>query len=320
MGTMIGGIEPATRAFLEKINALRGPPIYEMSARDARNVLTGVQAVEVTKMASSIEDITIPGGPIGQVRARIVRPEDSTETLPVTMFYHGGGWVLGDFNTHERLVRELANKANTAVVFVDYTRSPEAKYPAALEESYAATSYVADNGGQLNVDSSRLAIVGDSVGGNMAAVIAMMAKQRNGPKIGLQVLFYPVTDAGFDTASYRQLASGYWLTREAMKWFWDNYLPDKAGRKDPMASPLQASVDQLKGLPPALVTTNEYDVLRDEGEAYAHKLMDAGVRTTGVRFLGAIHDMVMLNPLAETPAARGAVDLACDMLRNEFTK
>jgi acetyl esterase/lipase len=317
---MIGGIEPATRVFLERINALRGPPIYEMSAHDARNVLTGVQAVEVTKMASSIEDITIPGGPIGQVRARIVRPEDSTETLPVTMFYHGGGWVLGDFSTHERLVRELANKANTAVVFVDYTRSPEAKYPAALEESYAATSYVADNGGQLNVDSSRLAIVGDSVGGNMAAVIAMMAKQRNGPKIGLQVLFYPVTDAGFDTASYRQLASGYWLTREAMKWFWDNYLPDKAERKDPMASPLQASVDQLKGLPPALVTTNEYDVLRDEGEAYAHKLMDAGVRTTGVRFLGAIHDMVMLNPLAETPAARSAVDLACDMLRNEFTK
>ncbi|BAI60651.1 putative esterase [Methanocella paludicola SANAE] len=320
IGTITRGIEPATRSFLEKINASKGPQIYEMSVEDARDTLSSVQAVEVSKMPVDVEETVLPVGPEGRVNVHIVRPKGSMETLPVVMYYHGGGWVLGDYNIFERLVGELANKANSAIVFVDYSRSPGAKYPVAIEEDYAALEYVAGHGKELNVDSSRLAIAGDSVGGNMTAVVSMMAKQRQGPKIGFQVLFYPVTDASFDNASYRQFATGYWLTREAMKWFWDNYLPDRPERNNPMASPLQAPVDQLKGLPPALVVTNEYDVLRDEGEAYAHKLMEAGVRTTGVRFLGAIHDMVMLNAIANTPAPGSAIDLASDMLRRSFAK
>lgn len=321
IGALARGIEPTARAFLEKINSMRGPQVYEMSAEDARKTLSGLQAsTAVSMMPADIEEIDIPGGPTEKVHVHIVRPEGSTEMLPATMFYHGGGWVLGGFDTHERLVRELSNMANSAVVFVDYTPSPEAKYPVPLEEGYRALEYIGDNGEQLNLDSSRLAVAGDSVGGNMATVMTMMAKERKGPKIGYQALFYPVTDANFNTPSYQQFAKGYWLARKGMEWFWDNYLPNKSGRKQPWASPLQAPFDDLKGLPPALVITNEYDVLRDEGEAYAHKLMDAGVRTTAVRFLGIIHDMVMLNALADTPAVRGAMDLASIKLCEAFAR
>jgi acetyl esterase len=171
--------------------------------------------------------------------------------------------MLGGFDTHERLVRELANKAKVVIVFVNYTRSPEAKYPVAIEEAYAATKWVAENGKSINVDASRLAIAGDSVGGNMAAAVTLLAKERSGPKIAFQALFYPVTDADFDTQSYNTLQEGYWLTREGMKWFWNNYAPDNTTRKEPTASPLLASTDQLRGLPPALVITEEFDVLRD---------------------------------------------------------
>lgn len=321
MGELSRGIEPTTRAFLEKINAMRGPQVYEMSVEDARRTLSELQAsTAVAKMPADIEEMDIPGGPTEKVHVHIIRPKGSTEMLPVTMYYHGAGWVLGGFDTHERLVRELSNKAKTAVVFVDYNRSPEVKYPVALEEDYRAMEYVANNGKQLNLDSSRLAVAGDSVGGNMATVMALMAKERKGPKIRYQVLFYPVTDAAFDKPSYQQFAKGYWLARKGMEWFWDNYLPSKLGRKQPMTTPLNATLDELKGLPPALVITNEYDVLRDEGEAYAHKLMDAGVRTTAVRFLGTIHDMVMLNALADTPAARGAMELASAMLCEVFAR
>jgi acetyl esterase/lipase len=269
-------------------------------------------------LPADIQQLDIPGGPTGHVRVHIVRPQGSLEALPVTMYYHGGGWVLGDFKTHERLVREIANKANTALVFVDYTPSPEAKYQEILGEDYRALEYIAANGPQHNLDSSRLVVAGDSVGGNMAAVMALMAKERDGPDIAFQALFYPVTDAIFETGSYQEFATGYWLARDGMKWFWDNYLTDREERKQPTASPLRSSRDQLKGLPPALVITDEHDVLRDEGEAYAHKLMDAGVPTTAVRFLGTMHDFMMLNPLADTPATIGAIDLACDMLRKAF--
>ncbi len=314
------GLEPATRAFLEKINASKGPQLYEMSPEEARNVLTKVQAIDVPKMAVDIESRNIPGGPKGEIPINIVRPKGSTEMLPTIMYFHGGGWILGDFDIFNRLVGELSQRTNAAVVFIDYTRSPEAKYPVAIEQDYTATEYVSKHGKDLNVDATRLAVAGDSVGGNMAAVIAMLAKNRKGPKIGFQALFYPVTDANFDDDSYRQFPTGYWLTREAMKWFWNSYLPDTEARKQPTASPLMASVDQLKGLPPALVITNEFDVLRDEGEAYAHKLMDSGVQTTAVRFLGTIHDMLMLNALANTPASKGAMALASEMLRKSFAK
>ncbi len=245
------GFDPVARAFLEKINALQGPPVYKMSPGDARKVLSGLQAsTPVTMMPADILEIDIPGGPTGKVHVHIVRPQGRTEALPVTMFYHGGGWVLGGFDTHERLVRELANKSGSAIVFVDYTLSPEAKFPVILEQDYRAMEYVAENGREHGLDSSRLAVAGDSVGGNMTAVMAMMAKQRDGPDIRFQALFYPVTDANFETGSYRQFDSGYWLARDGMKWFWDNYLPDKKERDQPMASPRRASAGQLKGLPP----------------------------------------------------------------------
>ncbi len=315
------GFDPVVRTFLEKINALRGPPIFKMTPAHARKVLSDLQtATAVPMMPVDVQEIDIPGGPTGPVHVHIVRPQGHREALPITMYYHGGGWVLGGFDTHERLVRALANKTGSALVFVDYTPSPEAQFPVILEQDYRALEYVAGNGLQYDLDSSRLAVIGDSVGGNMAAVMALMAKERDGPEIKLQALFYPVTDASFETGSYREFDSGYWLARDGMRWFWDNYLPDKMSRNQPTASPLRASARQLKGLPPALVITDEHDVLRDEGEAYARKLMDADVPTTAVRFLGTIHDFMMLNPLADTPATRGAIDLASGMLRDAFAR
>jgi acetyl esterase len=280
-------------------------------------VLSSLQSDNASqKLPAQIDNHTIPVGPNGKLLIQIVRPQgsNSNETLPVVMYFHGGGWVLGGFDTHERLLRELANGSHTAIVFVNYTRSPEAKYPIALEEAYAATKWIAENGQTLNLNSSRLAVAGDSVGGNMATSVALLSKERGGPTIGFQLLFYPVTDANFDTESYTKYQEGYFLTREAMKWFWANYLSNDTNIQEPTVSPLQASVGQLGGLPPALIIVGENDVLRDEGEAYAHKLMQAKVPTTAIRFLGTIHDFVMLNAIADTPAARGAIGHASHAL------
>ncbi len=313
-------LEPATRRFLEQVNAQGGTPIYELSPEDARAVLSSLQAGEdVEKLPADIEDRTLPCGPGDRgVSIRIVRPRGRTDALPVIMHFHGGGWVLGGKDTHDRLVRELAHGAQAAVVFVNYTPAPEARFPVQLEEAYAATKWIAENGESLGMDPSRLVVLGDSVGGNMAAVVALMAKERGGPRIALQVLFYPVTDANFETGSYEAFASGYFLARDGMKWFWDNYLPNVEDRARPHASPLRASLDELKGLPPALVIVGEHDVLRDEGEAYAHKLAEAGVRVEATRFLGTIHDFVMLNPITDTPAPRAAIRLATETLRRAF--
>jgi acetyl esterase len=313
-------IEPTTRAFLEKLNAQKGPALYEIPIEEGRAAFAQLQDVPVTKPPADIEDLTIPGGPKGEIGIRILRPKGSRGPLPVVVYTHGAGWVFGDKDIYDRLLRNLAHGANAAVVFVDFTRSPEARYPVAIEQSYAVVKYVAENGKAHNLDSARLATAGDSVGGNMTAAVTMLAKERSGPKIGFQVLFYPVTDAGFDTSSYREFPTGHFLTLEAMKWFWDQYLPDKAARRQPTASPLQATVEQLKGLPPALVINGEFDVLRDEGEAYAHKLIEAGVDVTAVRFHGTIHDFVLLNAIAATPAARGATAMACDHLRRFFAR
>lgn len=311
------GVEQKTRGFLESLQQASGPPLYKLLPEQARAVLSGLQAsIPVKKLPADIENRTILGGPNGtEVSIQIVRPpNNNNKTFPTIMYFHGGGWVLGGFDTHERLVREIAIGAHAAVVFVNYTPSPEAKYPIPLEQAYAATKWVAENGQTINVNSSHLAVVGDSVGGNMAAAVALLAKERGGPKIKYQVLFYPVTDANFDTPSYTAYQDGYFLTREAMKWFWDNYTSNQTNRKEPTVSPLQASIEQLRGLPPALIINGEFDVLRDEGEAYAHKLIEAGVPMTGLRYHGTIHDFVMLNPLADTPATRGAIEQASQML------
>jgi acetyl esterase len=310
------GVERNTRAFLESLQQNPGPPLYKLSPQQARAVLSGLQTGAVKKLPADIDNRIIPGGPTGEISIQIVRPPNSSnETLPVVMYFHGGGWVLGGADTHDRLVRELANGAHVAIVFVNYTPSPEAKYPVPVEQAYTATKWVVDNGQTINVNSSRLAVVGDSVGGNMAAAVTLLAKERGGPKINFQVLFYPVTDANFDTPSYIAYQDGYFLTREAMKWFWDNYTSNQTNRKEPTVSPLQASIEQLKGLPPALIINGEFDVLRDEGEAYAHKLIEAGVPVTGLRYHGTIHDFVMLNPITDTPAVRGAIEQAFHMLK-----
>jgi acetyl esterase len=306
-------LELHTQQFIDSLAG--APPIYTLSPADARSVLARAQSIPVGKPSAQVEDITLPVGPTGSVPIRVVRPVGAAEVLPVVMYFHGGGWILGDRDTHDRLVREIAVGAQAAVVFVDYARAPEARYPVAIEQAHAATRYVADNGASLRIDPLRLAVAGDSVGGNMAAAVTLMAKQRRDPKIAFQVLFYPVTDARFDTPSYIQFADGPWLTGRAMEWFWDAYLPDPAARKQPTATPLNASLDQLVGLPETLVIVDENDVLRDEGEAYARKLSDAGVRVTSVRYNGTIHDFVMLNALADTPATRAAIAHAVGALR-----
>jgi len=312
-------LDPPTQAFVDELAAAGGPPLYELSPTDARKVLDGAQSGPVAKMAADIEERTIPGGPYGDVSVRVVRPKGQTKTLPAIVYIHGGGWVLGNAETHDRLVREIANGTGAAVIFVNYSRSPEAKFPVAIEQSYFAASYVAKNGGEFNVDPKRIAIAGDSVGGNMTAAVTLLAKERGGPNFRYQALFYPVTDAGFDTTSYKDFADGPWLTEANMKWFWDAYAPDAADRAKPTASPLRASLDQLRGLPPALVITDENDVLRDEGEAYAHKLMQAGVEVTALRALGTIHDFMMLNGITDTPAVREAITIANQKLCEKLT-
>ncbi|GGS19879.1 esterase [Streptomyces nojiriensis] len=261
------------------------------------------------------EWITVQGGPAGDVRTRIVRPRGATGPLPVVLYLHGAGWVFGNAHTHDRLVRELAVGARAAVVFPEYDPSPEARYPVAIEQNYSVAQWVAREGHHRDLDGSRIAVAGDSVGGNMSAALTLMAKQRGDVRILHQVLFYPVTDAAFDTDSYAQFAEGYFLRRDAMRWFWDQYTTDAAERAQITASPLRASLDQLTGLPPALVITAEADVLRDEGEAYAARLRAAGVPVTALRVLGTIHDFVMLNALRETRAASLAIGQAVETLR-----
>jgi len=313
-------LDPHILTFLKGLEAQGGPPLYTLSPTDARLVLVNVQrSVSVTKLPADSSDRTIPGGPTGEISLRIVRPQGAGSVLPGVMYFHGGGWIWGDKETHDRLVREIANGAQATVVFVDYARSPEAKYPVAIEQAYAATKWVAKHGASIGVDPAHLVVVGDSAGGNMVAAVTLLAKERGGPKIDFQVLCYPVTDANFETQSYRTFADGYWLTREAMKWYWDSYAPESA-RNQPTATPLRASLDQLRGLPPALILTNENDVLRDEGEAYAHKLMAAGVEVAATRYVGAIHGLVLLNPITQTPPARAAIAQVTDILRNVFAR
>ena len=247
---------------------------------------------------------------------RIARPKSAAKIMPVVMFFHGGGWVAGGIDTHDRLIREIAVAVHAAVVFVAFGRAPEIQFPLSLEEAYAATTYVVNHASSLNLDGSRLAVVGDGAGGNIAAAMAIMSKQRRGPKLAFQVLFYPATAANFEAASYNDWRNGPWLAKQDMEWLWDAYLPNACDRSDALATPLNATMDQLRGLPEALLITAEVDVLRDEGEAYARKLSDAGVRTTCTRYIGTIHDFVMLNALADTPAARGAVGQAVCALRS----
>ena len=308
-------LESQTQAFLDFLETQNNPPIYTLSYTAARQALEDAQAGEVAKPPADVEDAVLPVGPSGQVSVRIYRPHGATGRLPVVMYFHGGGWVLGSKHTHDRLLRDLVNESGAAFVFVNYTPSPEAQFPVPLEEAYAATSYIAEHGEQFNLDGNRLAVAGDSAGGNMAAVVALLAKERRGPTICNQTLLYPVTDASLSQPSYVEFADGPWLTTAAMRWFWDAYAPNPADRRKITAAPLLATLDELTGLPPALVIVAENDPLRDEGEAFARKLMQARVEVTALRVLGTMHDFAMINALAQTPAARLAVELVGAKLR-----
>ncbi len=310
-------LEPAAQEFAD---ATADPPyLFDLGPVEGRKTVDEVQSGDgVTAPDVDVEDTTVPGGPSGEVSVQILRPKGAEGSLPVILYVHGAGWVFGNHHTHGRLIRELADGTGAAVVFPNYSLSPEARYPTAIEESYAVLEWIGEHGAEKDLDGSRIAVAGDSVGGNMAAAMTLMAKERSGPKLRAQVLFYPVTDASFDTASYHQFAEGYFLRRDAMQWFWHQYTSDEDERAQITASPLRASTDQLSGLPPALVITAEADVLRDEGEAYGRKLREAGVDVTATRYEGIIHDFVMLNALRETHAAKAAMAQAIGYLKEEL--
>jgi acetyl esterase/lipase len=305
------------REFLKGLNAGTGKPMEELSYADARAVLVDAQKsvnVDYSGIEESEKTITQDGQ---AVKIHITKPTGAKSNSPCFIFIHGGGWVLGDYPTHRRLVRDLVVQSGAVAIFPDYTPSPEANYPTAINEIYAAAIWVANNGYEIGVDGKNMAIVGNSVGGNMTAAVTLMAKERNDPMFKLQVMLWPVTDASFETSSYNELAEGRFLTKKMMIWFWDTYLPEVFNRRHEIfASPLQASLEQLKDLPPALIQTAENDVLRDEGEAYARKLDEAGVPVTLTRYNGLIHDYGLLNPIADVPAIRVAIFQAAATIKD----
>ncbi|MGI5479438.1 alpha/beta hydrolase [Streptomyces lavendofoliae] len=306
-------LEPAAAEFAQ---ATAKPPfLFQIPPAGGRKAVDEVQSGPVDLPVVDEQWVTVSGGPTGETRVRIVRPVGATGPLPVVVYIHGAGWVFGNAHTHDRLVRELAVGAGAAVVFPEYDLSPENRYPVAIEQNWTVARWIVTDGAAHGLDASRIAVAGDSVGGNMSAALTLMARERGGLPLIQQVLFYPVTDASFDTDSYHQFAEGYFLRRDGMQWFWDQYTTDETERAQVTASPLRATLEQLTGLPPALVITAEADVLRDEGEAYANKLRAAGVPVTAVRFQGVIHDFVMLNALRGTHAAQAAIELAIGTLR-----
>lgn len=301
-------LDPKNQWFLNFLEQLNRPQVFEVSLEQARAMHERGQALfPVTKLPAQIEQRVVQCGPKGRLGLRIIRPENASAQLPVIMYFHGGGWVLGSFETYDRFLRQLVNGTEAALVFVEYSLAPEEQYPVALEECYAATRWLSENGLELGLDVSRLAVAGDSAGGNLAAAVCLLAKERGGPRIAAQTLIYPATAAGFDTPSFHQFGQGYYLTAEGSRWFWHQYAPDRAADQDPHACPLVASIEQLTDLPPALIITGECDVLRDEGEAYAGKLMQAGVPVTCTRYLGVIHGFIGINALAESEPARAAI-------------
>lgn len=308
-------LDSVNQEFINGLSSNDGPPIYKLTPTQARKVLSDIQAKSPPSMSKvDVEEKEISADNT-KFKLYIVRPKGNNKTLPAILYFHGGGWVMGDKDTHSRLINELACGVQAAVIFVDYGRSPETQYPTPINQAYAATKWVAENAKSINVNPSKLAVAGDSVGGNMAIAVTLLAKKAQSPKINFQLLFYPVTDSSFDTESYNKFANGPWLTKDAMKWFWDAYLPDVKARNDILASPLKASIDDLKGLPKALVITDENDVLRDEGEAYARKLLQAGVKVTATRYLGTTHDFVLFNAYADALPTRAAIAQAIAELK-----
>lgn len=310
-------LDPQVRAFLVEVN--KDPsPFWELPQPKPQEILTALQnqtPVDMSGVTTTERTITQDGR---TVKLYIMKPEHAAPKPGVLLFIHGGVWIIGNFANHQRLLRDLVVKSGQIGVFVEYTPLPQAKFPTQLEESYAALKWVNEHGAEIGADGSKIAVAGNSVGGNMTAAIALMAKDRNGPKISYQVLLIPATDASVDTQSYHDFATGYFLPQAFMKYGWDLYAPDADTRDNPYVSPLRASDAELKGLPPALVVTAENDPLRDEGEAYAHKLMGAGVNVSAVRYNGTIHDFVALNALRHVPSTEAALQQIADGIRDHL--
>ena len=307
-------LEPEAKQLCEQTDP--HPRIYEVAPKEGRKILSDLQNGEGVERPEVDEQwMDVDAGEWGTVHTRIIRPAGAQGPLPVVFYIHGAGWVFGDEHTHDRLFRELVVGAGAAGVFPVYDRAPEKGYPTQVEQNYAVGQWVLQHGSEHGLDTSRIAVTGESVGGCMSAVFALMNKDRGGIDLKAQVLLYPVTNADFDTPSYLQFAEGYYLTREGMQRFWDAYTTDRAQRAEKYASPLQASLEDLKGLPPTLVITDEADVLRDEGEQYANKLRKAGVDVTSVRVAGMVHDFLLLDSLRDTKGANVARHLAIDALR-----
>lgn len=282
-------IDPQVQAFLEDLKRLDAPPFHQLTPKQARAaVAADAKRLEPPQAVAKIENRRVPGHG-GWIPIRIYMPEGAAP-LPVFVYYHGGGWVVGDVDSHEGLCTAIVNAAQCIVVSVDYRLAPEHKFPAAVDDAYAAARWVADNAASFGGDPERLAVGGDSAGGNLAAVVSLMARDRGMFQPVLQVLIYPVTDHNLHTPSYLENAEGYLLTREDMRWFWGHYLVHAEDGDHPYASPLRTS--SLSGLPSALVITAEYDPLRDEGEAYAARLRSAGVPVTLSRYDGMIHAFI----------------------------
>jgi acetyl esterase len=306
-------IDPQIRSFLAELNK-DANPFWELPQPKPQEILTGLQSktpVDMSGVTTTEQTITQDGR---TVKLYIMKPEQMSEKPGVLLFIHGGVWIVGNFQNHQRLLRDLVVGSGQVGVFVEYTLLPAAKFPVQLEESYAALKWVSEHAGQFGADGSRIAVAGNSVGGNMTAALALMAKDRKGPKISYQVLLIPATDATVDTASYHGYGTGRFLARTFMKYGWDLYAPDVKTHDNPYVSPLRATTEQLKGLPPALVITAENDPLRDEGEAYARKLKGAGVEVAAVRYNGTIHDFVLLNALRHVPSTEAALEQVIDGL------
>jgi acetyl esterase len=313
------GLDRAVTELLDSLEASADRTGMAQSLDTLRASIHDVEGAGTELPAVSAEELEIPGTVAGQVRLRIVRPPNVRGWLPGVVYLHGGGWVLGDVETHDWVVRSLAVDAACAVVFVDYHRSPEAPFPIALEEAYATLAWLADHGGSVGVDGQRLGVAGDSAGGNMATVVCMLAKERGGPRIAHQVLFYPTTDLEHEYESFQAYASGYYLTADSLRWSREQYAPDPTHWAQPTLSPVRATSEALSGMPPALVITAEHDPLRDEAEAYARRLTQAGVPTVAVRYLGTIHAFLTLRALARTPAPRSAIAQAAFELTRAFS-
>jgi acetyl esterase len=308
-------LDPQARAVLDQMAAMGGPPLHEMPVSEARKSFAALATMQGEPEAvAKAEDRTLPGAAAG-IPVRIYTPAGKG-SLPVLVYFHGGGWVIGNIETSDGLCRTLANAAGCIVVSVDYRLAPEHPFPAAVDDAYGAALWAVENAASFGGDPSRVAVGGDSAGGNLAAVVAQAARDRGKPALTFQLLVYPVTDAACDTPSYGENADGYLLTRDAMRWFWNHYTRSDADRRNPHASPLRAG--SLTGLPAALVITAEFDPLRDEGERYARRLRDAGVPVQLTRYEGMIHGFFAMSGVIEQ--GRKAIQEAAGALQTAFAK